>query len=59
MDQAEKEQLLHQLQNQIKDKILERGEAMTQGDGWHDNAVVDSINTDIAVLESRIRSLNI
>jgi hypothetical protein len=58
MNKIEVENKIKDLKDQMKHKLLERGEAIREGGGWHDNAAVDSINTEIYVLESRIRELN-
>jgi SMC interacting uncharacterized protein involved in chromosome segregation len=50
------ENKIKKLEEKLRQKMLERGEAIQNG-GIHDNASVDSISTGIAVLEARIDRL--
>jgi hypothetical protein len=52
-NKIEIENKIKNLEAQLKDKLLERGEIINDG-GWHDNAAVDSINAEIYVLENRL-----
>lgn len=58
MKKEEIENKIKELKSQINQKRHERGTAINEGGGWHDNMAVDSINQDIYLLESMIRELS-
>ena len=57
MPSEEKEIKIRELEKKLKEKLRERGEAASEGGGWHDNSALDLINEEISVLEARLREL--
>ncbi|MBI4992061.1 MAG: hypothetical protein HZB99_02480 [Candidatus Harrisonbacteria bacterium] len=52
------ENQIKDLKDKIKNKLRERGEAIREGGGWHENSAFDQANSELYVLESRLRELN-
>jgi len=56
MKKEDIENQIKELEEQVKQKLRERGDVVREG-GCHDNPAVDFLNDEIRVLESRIREL--
>lgn len=48
---------IRDLEEGLKEKLRERGEAASEGGGWHDNSALDLINEEISVMEAHPREL--
>ena len=53
MEKKDLENKIKELQDQLKQKLMERGEEISEH-GQHDNAVADSIDMEIYILKDRI-----